>query len=220
MACRAPGQTQSDGDDSSSTRADDSESGSESESESESESGEDGWTGCDIDEEFSWRCTDLAGLDEFELTSPDVDPGGALPASFNCRGPNPEIGWLNVPPGTQAITLIYTDPTGDLEESWSHWAVYNLPPEQDIAQGSSGWPGETPDLLDPATELTNMGDGMESWFGYVGPCRADEGTFVFEAYATAQLLDLREDATFDALRDALDGLTLGTATLEHVNTPE
>ncbi|CAM5769288.1 kinase inhibitor [Labrys miyagiensis] len=70
----------------------------------------------------------------FELTSPDLREGGALPAAqvsnlFGCTGGNlsPALSWRNAPAGTKSFVVTVYDPDAPTGSGWWHWTVFDIP---------------------------------------------------------------------------------------------
>ena len=70
----------------------------------------------------------LSAQSPFQLSSPVVSDGGALPAEFtgDGSGSSPPLRWSGVPSGTKSLALImhHVDPQGLIKE---YWNLYNLP---------------------------------------------------------------------------------------------
>ncbi len=98
------------------------------------------------------------------LTSSAFEDHGSIPARHTADGPNvsPPLSWSDVPPKAKSLALIVEDPDAPDPAApkvvWSHWIVYNLPPD------SKGLPEKGP-LPDGALE------GLNDWkkSGWGGP---------------------------------------------------
>ena len=88
----------------------------------------------------NWRRTDFdrkrqGGAFAFQLSSPDIKPGGPIAneqvfKGFGCNGGNvsPALAWKEAPKGTKSFALLVHDPDAPTGGAgWWHWAVYNLP---------------------------------------------------------------------------------------------
>lgn len=107
----------------------------------------------------------------FDLSSPDIVPGGPIPEafafnSFGCTGRNlsPALAWADAPQGTESFAIMVHDPdavTGGA--GFWHWVVLDIPvSETELPQGSAD--GTT--LPDGAREIaTDFGAP-----GWGGPC--------------------------------------------------
>lgn len=73
----------------------------------------------------------------FTLNIGSVAPGGALPALYTCTGgfESPPVSWENVPDGTKTLALIMDDPDAP-SGLFTHWIVYNIPPERKSIPGA------------------------------------------------------------------------------------
>ncbi|WP_233357305.1 YbhB/YbcL family Raf kinase inhibitor-like protein [Halococcoides cellulosivorans] len=147
----------------------------------------------------------------FELHSPAFDDGDPIPREYGytARNVNPPLEWTGVPDGTDTVALVMDDPDAvePADKIWDHWVVWNLPAER----------GGVPEDASLAQASEGPNDYGER--GYGGPNPPDgEHTYRFEAYAVDGDLDLR-DADADALRAAVEGRTLATATIEGTYAP-
>jgi Raf kinase inhibitor-like YbhB/YbcL family protein len=70
------------------------------------------------------------GLPALKLTSPAFTEGGTIPKVFTCDGADksPPLQWSGVPKAARSLVLICDDPDAPAG-TWSHWVVFNLPPE-------------------------------------------------------------------------------------------
>lgn len=138
-----------------------------------------------------------------ELSSPQFEPGGEIPARFTCQGDDisPPLRWRGVPSDTKSLALICDDPDAP-GGSFCHWAAYNLPPPPDL----NGLPEEVP----PGGEIPQGGMQGRNDFGevqYNGPCPPEgpEHNYYFRLYALDKSLDLLPGANrqqiFDAMQD-------------------
>ncbi|WP_051606335.1 YbhB/YbcL family Raf kinase inhibitor-like protein [Microbacterium sp. CH12i] len=78
---------------------------------------------------------ELSTLRDFaplELTSPDFEPGGALPlfawaAARGGEDRSPALQWSTPPAGTKSFAVSCFDPDAPTGSGFWHWAAYNLP---------------------------------------------------------------------------------------------
>jgi hypothetical protein len=113
-----------------------------------------------------------------------------------------------VPAGTESLALIMDDPDAvdPAGKVWDHWVIWNIDPDQE--QLPEDWSA-------PAEGQNDYGER-----GYGGPNPPDrEHTYRFECYALDATLDLSTRTDADALRDAMAGHVLGSATLEGTYAP-
>jgi Raf kinase inhibitor-like YbhB/YbcL family protein len=138
-----------------------------------------------------------------KLSSPDFSAGGALPESSAYRGENrrPELHIEGVPEGTAALALIMDDPDAPVG-TWTHWIVWNLPPDTKVISS---------DRL-PAGAVEGKNDYGE--IGYGGPA-PPSGThrYFFTLYALKEPLHLPRGADRRRFEAALSGKVLAKATL-------
>ena len=136
-----------------------------------------------------------------ELTSPDFQSEGPIPARSSCDGADesPELNLAGIPEDTVSLALIMDDPDAS-SGTWDHWVAFNIEPTGVI-------PADVGDL--------GTG-GLNSWkrLGYGGPC-PPSGThrYFFKVLALDTALGLEEGATKDEVLAAADGHVLGDATL-------
>ena len=131
------------------------------------------------------------------VTSPDFVHDGEIPLKFSCDGEdiNPALNINGIPEGTQTLVLIVEDPDVSLTR-FNHWIVWNIPPQQTIAQNSI-----------PGIQGTNtLGKNK-----YMGPC-PPVGThrYFFKVYALGTALQLPADTNRQRLESAMKGNILAT----------
>ena len=120
-----------------------------------------------------------------KLTSSAFNNSQSIPQKYTCQGEDisPPLEISVTPKGTQSLVLIVDDPDAPLG-TFTHWVVYNIPPETtSIAENS---------LPQGALQGINSGDKSK----YNGPC-PPSGThhYVFKLYAldtTYQIKMLRD----------------------------
>ncbi len=144
----------------------------------------------------------------FALLSPAFEDGGTIPRTFTCDGEDvsPALTWRDPPAGVRSFALIMDDPDAPVG-TWVHWVVYDLPPEL----------RELPERVPPGERLPFGGaHGRNSWgrLAYGGPCPPG-GThrYVFRLYALDSVLGLALGASKEDVLRAMQGRTLGEATL-------
>ncbi|MGB3299805.1 MAG: YbhB/YbcL family Raf kinase inhibitor-like protein [Phormidesmis sp.] len=97
-------------------------------------------------------------LKELEITSSAFASLGAIPKRYTSEGENisPPLQWRKVPPETKQLVLICHDPDAPLPKGFTHWVLYNIPPEvTEIAAGGG-------------SEFT-QGANTKEETGYTGP---------------------------------------------------
>lgn len=135
---------------------------------------------------------------DFNVTSPQLTEGGAIPTEFTCDGPdvNPPLDIVGIPDGTQSLTVIVDDPDAPVGV-WDHWVEFDI--------GAAPGPFEIPQDT-PALGV----EGVNSWNleGYMGPCPPpgdDAHTYQFTVYAVDDFLGLPPGVDSEAVRTAMDG---------------
>jgi len=157
----------------------------------------------------------------FELKSPDVAEGGAIPMKFayhgyGCVGENlsPALNWRDPPKGAKSFALLMRDPDAPVGgEGFAHWTVFNIPPSATfLPQGAGTGRG----LPAGAAQAANDFGGV----GYGGPCPprgAGPHHYRFTLYAlNASRLDLRPGASPVRAQAMIEAHALGKATFTAV----
>jgi len=142
---------------------------------------------------------------QMALSSPAFAAGAAIPTVYSCQGEDrsPALEWSAPPAGTQSLALVVDDPDAPMK-TWTHWIVYNLPPDtRGLAESASAANG-------PSTLPAGAVSGKNSWGreDYGGPCPpSGEHRYFFHLYALDVALD---DQALDqsALLKAMDGHVL------------
>jgi Raf kinase inhibitor-like YbhB/YbcL family protein len=143
------------------------------------------------------------------LTSPNFEPGGAIPALFTCegKGVSPEFDWTDVPRETKAFALIVHDPDAPTSNGFTHWLLYNIPPdvrhiEPNVSRASK------------IAGLGVQGKNDAGKIGYVGPCPPD-GThrYFVRLFALRSEVALNPGAARDEVEAAIEGHAIEEAEL-------
>ena len=137
-----------------------------------------------------------------KITSPAFQNGKFIPQIYSCKGDdiNPELRFENIPPSTKTLALVLDDPDAP-SGIFTHWVVFNMPPEtMHIPQHS------TP----PGMQAKNSGNQNK----YIGPC-PPSGThrYFFKLYALDIFLDASEISNKLDLMNSMDGHILEQAEL-------
>lgn len=145
----------------------------------------------------------------FFLTSPEFQPGGAIPARYTADGANtsPPLKWTGAPAGTRCFALICDDPDAP-GGTWVHWVLY------DVA-------GTATELREAVSRSRNvMGVGKQGVNGFGGygwggpaPPVGKPHRYVFTLYALDRETGLQAGAKKKELLEAMEGHVLGTAEL-------
>jgi Raf kinase inhibitor-like YbhB/YbcL family protein len=135
-------------------------------------------------------------------------PGSTLPVEYTCAGAgiSPAISWTGVPADTRSLVLILHDPDAPLAGGFTHWLVYNIPPD------SPGIPGN----VSSARELPGgglQGQNGRGTVGYVPPCPPNGSSphhYMFQVYALNTTIDDPNPNRSAVLAD-IQGHTIGQA---------
>jgi Raf kinase inhibitor-like YbhB/YbcL family protein len=144
------------------------------------------------------------------ITSDAFADGKNIPVKYTCHGQNisPALNWSGSPAGTTSFALIMDD----FDAVYTHWVVYNLPPE---ANG-------LPEAVPKDEELVNGGlqgkigsGGIDYPIGYFGPCPPQGSLhhYRFTLYALDTSLDLTSGASKDKVMQAMQGHILAQGQL-------
>ena len=77
-------------------------------------------------------------LKDLKITSPAFGTLETIPQRYTSDGENisPTLQWDKVPPETKQLVLICHDPDAPIPFGFTHWCVYNIPPDvKEIAEG-------------------------------------------------------------------------------------
>jgi hypothetical protein len=145
----------------------------------------------------------------WELGSPAIAPGGAIPVKFTCDGPDvsPPLAWTEPPAGTKGFALIVDDPDAP-GGIWVHWVLYGMP----------GTVRSLPEGLPAREMLPGLGtQGINDFrkLGYGGPCppRGPAHRYRFHLYALDGERVLPPRKTKAEVLRAIEGHVLGQTEL-------
>ena len=143
------------------------------------------------------------------LTSSSFQQGGEIPDHYSSYGEDasPELSWQDGPSENKSFALIVHDPDAPRPGGFTHWVVYNIPPE-------TGHIAENVPHNERVTGLGMQGKNDRGRVGYVGPA-PPSGThrYFFRLYALNSMLDLGVGATAKEVNDAIKGHILAQAEL-------
>lgn len=93
-----------------------------------------------------------------KIQSPAFDNEERIPITYTCDGENinPTISFLEIPTTAKSLLLIVDDPDAPVG-LWTHWIVYNMPPN-------------TTEIVENSTPPGVEGLNSSSNVGYQGPC--------------------------------------------------
>jgi len=145
----------------------------------------------------------------FEIQSPAFQPGGDIPVTHTCDGPDasPALRWSDPPANVMSFALIMDDPDAP-GGTWVHWVLYGIPatvrelPEGVVAR-------------DAVASIGTQGINDFRKVGYGGPCppRGPAHRYVFTLYALGTELTLPARKTKADVLKAIEGHVLGQAEL-------
>lgn len=153
----------------------------------------------------------------FALSSPDIQAGGMIPASFEfngfgCSGENksPALKWHGAPPDTRSFAVTVYDPDAPTGSGWWHWLVINLPADVTGLPGNAGVPNSTT-LPKTARQIRND-YGINAWGGVCPPPGDAPHRYIFTVHALkVDTLDVPADATAALTGFMINANTLATA---------
>ncbi|MGC1307233.1 MAG: YbhB/YbcL family Raf kinase inhibitor-like protein [Phormidesmis sp.] len=134
-------------------------------------------------------------LKDLEISSPAFLSLGAIPQKYTSEGENisPPLQWRKVPSDTKQFALICHDPDAPLPEGFTHWTLYNIPPETtEIAEGGGA--------------SFTQGINTTADQGYTGPAPPPghgPHHYFFWLYALDGVLDLEPGLNRTDLLDAI-----------------
>ena len=145
-----------------------------------------------------------------QLTSSSFQQGAEIPDYYTSDGKDasPELSWRDAPSGTKSFALIVHDPDAPRPGGFTHWTVYNIPPE-------TGHMDENVPDTERVTGLGTQGKNDGGKIGYMGPA-PPSGThrYFFRLYALDTMLNLGvRVATHKEVSDAIKGHVLAQAEL-------
>ena len=139
-----------------------------------------------------------------KLTCSAFADGEKMPTEFAKLGANriPPLEIAGVPSEAKSLAIIVHDPDAPLPGGFYHWTLWNIPPET-TSIGADNVPA-------------GAVEGKTSWgtSGYNGP-QPPFGThrYIFYLYALDATIDLRPGSDVKALKDAISGHEIESASL-------
>lgn len=135
-----------------------------------------------------------------EITSSAFQPGGAIPTRYTCEGDDisPEFSWTGIPAEAKSLVLIVHDPDAPKANGFTHWVLYNIPPELTRID-------ENVSKQAAVTAMGTQGKNDAGRIGYVGPC-PPSGTHRYFArlYALREKLNLEPGASHEDVKTAIN----------------
>jgi len=147
----------------------------------------------------------------FRVTAAPFASHASIPHEYTCEGANvsPALEWADVPDGTAKIALIVDDPDAP-GETFTHWVLFNLPPDTTRLPRAVDVRTEFADHVPPPCEGKNDFDDV----GYGGPCPPPGDAahdYVFQLYALDTAIDLDDGAPKAEVLRAMEGHVLADA---------
>ncbi len=138
-----------------------------------------------------------------KLESPAFENNGFIPKKYTCDGQDfsPPLLISEVPKSAKSLVLIVDDPDAPMG-TFTHWTVWNIPPNTTEFQENS--------LPQGAIE------GLTSWgkTGWQGPCPpSGQHRYFFKLFALDQVLELKAGASLSQLKSAMEGHIIDRAEL-------
>ncbi len=141
---------------------------------------------------------------KIQLRSSAFTDGGMIPQTFTCDSSDtsPPLEWSGAPPSAHSLVLIVDDPDAPMG-TWSHWVVFNLPPEaKALKQGVRAQETIPPGFIEGSETSAEhklaaiQGQNDFGKHGYGGPCPpAGTHHYFFRIYALDIPLRLNPTAT-------------------------
>lgn len=137
---------------------------------------------------FSLSCqAEEAAANAFTLNTNAFLDTGPIPVLYTCDGKDmsPELDWVNLPPKTQSLAIIVSDPTAP-QGLFYHWVVYNIP-------------ASVTTIPETSTTLPAGAMAAKNSFGklqYNGPCppKGSVHTYAIDLYALNSKLNVPTNA--------------------------
>lgn len=145
-------------------------------------------------------------MPDFQFTDVPFEESGPIPVEYTCDGEDvaPPLAWTAPPDGTRSLALVVEDPDAPMPGAFTHWVLFNLPPNATALPGryKAGDSRLDADGIEPREGINDFGD-----VGYGGPCppRGEDHRYVFSLYALDTTLALDEGADPDEVASAIEG---------------
>jgi Raf kinase inhibitor-like YbhB/YbcL family protein len=152
---------------------------------------------------------------DLRLSSPDFTSGASIPARFTCQGQNisPTLQIAGVPPDAQSLVLIVDDPDAPAG-TFTHWLVWNIPPDTKILPGGARADSGIPGLAHHQGHPVMQGTNDFGRIGYSGPCPPSGAhRYFFRLSALNTQFYLPTGASRKDLESAIRGHVIASAVL-------
>ncbi len=137
-----------------------------------------------------------------KLLSSAFQNNQSVPSKYTCQGENtnPELQISEAPEAAKTLALIMHDPDAPMPGGFTHWVVYNIPPN-------------TNEILENTEPTGTAGMNGADKTGYAGPCPpSGQHRYFFKLYALDNKLDI-QSADKSALEKAMAGHIIDQAEL-------
>lgn len=139
-------------------------------------------------------------MSKFKIKSSAFKDGERIPRKYTCDGENisPPLTWKDVPSGTVTLAIISDDPDAP-SKTWTHWLIFNIPPEINSLPEGVKTVGEFENgIIQGLNDFGNL--------GYGGPCPPfGVHRYFFKLYALDKRLELEPGASKEELLEAMKG---------------
>jgi Raf kinase inhibitor-like YbhB/YbcL family protein len=155
----------------------------------------------------------VLGGGPMEITSTAFKDGEKIPIQYVMPGAGGKnisvpLVWKNVPQGTKSLALSMVDPH-PVAQNWVHWLVINIPANVMSLEEGVSRKKMPPESAELKNSFGDMGYG-----GPQPPKGSGDHPYVFTLYALkVEKIDLGANASLSAFKKALEGKTLGSATI-------
>jgi Raf kinase inhibitor-like YbhB/YbcL family protein len=154
----------------------------------------------------------------FALSSPEIQAGGMIPASFEfngfgCSGENksPALKWSGAPKDTKSFAVTVYDPDAPTGSGWWHWVVINIPPNVTELPANAGADGGA--NLPKGASHVRIDYGVAAWGGVCPPEGDKPHRYIFTVHALkTDKLDIPADATAALAGYMINGNSIAKAT--------
>ncbi len=144
-----------------------------------------------------------------QLTSAVFQQGAEIPSYYTSDGEDvsPELSWKDAPAEAKSFALIMHDPDAPRPGGFTHWVVYDIPPE-------TGHIEENVPREEQVRGLGLQGKNDSGKIGYMGPAPPSEThRYFMRLFALDTTLDLPPGATHKEVSAAMRGHILAQAEL-------
>lgn len=149
----------------------------------------------------------------FTLESVAMVDNGAIPTVFTLDGENqsPPLHWSNPPKGTRSFVILCID--GDVPGgAFVHWVIYNIPAYMTGIKQALPKEREIPGgILQGINDFHDEEYDGTGWDGPQAPNRTHR--YTFRIFALDTMLTFKNQASRAMIRKAIEGHTLGQASL-------